>query len=236
MRLYLYAIAEGIDDFAGLKGLAEEPLTVIPVGTASVVGGWMADVPAVSRETLVNQDALVRTLHAHAAALLPMRFGSSVADVDALVRLVDPLAAQVGKQCALVRGREQMTVRVIRTRTEGADGAEGADSAEGAAALGAWGAKGAVGAGARYLAGRAAKQTPPEIVPLLEALRDLQRATRVDASRHQNVVGSIYQLIDRGLADQYRQRVTSAATALPDLNVRVSGPAPPYAFASLTAP
>jgi hypothetical protein len=84
MRLYLYAIGEGIEDLGDLRGLCEESLAVIPMGSASVVAGWMAAFPTVSRESLMAEDAVVRALQARADALLPMRFGSSVADVDAL--------------------------------------------------------------------------------------------------------------------------------------------------------
>jgi Gas vesicle synthesis protein GvpL/GvpF len=174
-----------------------------------------------------------------------MRFGSSVADIDALIRLLDPLAAQVAERCALVRGREQMTVRVTRTQgAEGALGALGADAlgtsgAEGALRAGAKGAGrafNAEGAGTRYLAERAANRTPPELAPLLTAVRGLQHATRIEPGRHSRVVATVYQLIDRGSSDGYRHRVEVAAATLADLTVRVSGPAPAYAFAALSAP
>ena len=124
-----------------------------------------------------------------------------------------------------------MTVRVLRTYAEGALGAEGAEGAKGAL-----GAEGVLGAGARYLAERAAKQIPPEVGPLLDALRDLQRATRVERGQHRDVVATIYQLIDRGSHETYRERIRSVADREANLTVRVSGPSPAYAFAALLAP
>ena len=233
MLLYLYAIAEGIEHLGDMKGLSEESLAVLPVGSASVIAGRMATVPLVSRESLMAQDTVVRALHARAHALLPMRFGSSVADIDALIRLLDPLAVQVTERCALVRGREQMTIRALGASAEGASGAAGASSA------GAWSAKGArsaAGAGARYLTERAARRTPPELVPLMTALSDVPRATRIEQGRTPSVVATIYHLIDRGTSEGYRQRVEAAASASPGLSLRVSGPAPAYAFAALSAP
>ena len=147
----------------------------------------------------------------------------------------------------MVRGREQMTVRVLRTRTEsasGASGAEGADGAgaEGAGAESAWGAESAEGAaaqkgpGTRYLEKLAAKRAPPEVTRLLEAVRVLQRATRIETGRDPAVVATVYHLIDRGESDEYRRRLGPAVATLVNLTVRVSGPMPAYAFATLSEP
>lgn len=236
MRLYLYAIAEGLDSVGDVTGVQQEALTVTEVGPALVVGGWVADLPSLNRETLVAQDSVVRALHARANALLPMRFGSSVVNVEALTRLLDPLAPRVAECCALVRGREQMTVRVLRTRTESAEGAEGAG------AEGAWGAESAEGAaeqkgpGTRYLEKLAAKRAPPEVTRLLEAVRVLQRAARIEPGRDPAMVATVYHLIDRGESDEYRRRLEPAVATLVNLTVRVSGPAPAYAFAVLSVP
>jgi hypothetical protein len=83
---------------------------------------------------------------------------------------------------------------------------------------------------------RNALPTPREVAPLMTAVGDLQRATRIDRGRHPGVVATVYQLVDRGSSDQYRQRVEMAAATSADLTVRVSGPAPAYAFATLSAP
>jgi hypothetical protein len=154
----------------------------------------------------------------------------------------------VAECCALVRGREQMTVRVLRTRIEsaesalgaegaaraGAKGATGAEGAEGARARRASGASGGHGAGARYLAERAAARTPPEIAPFVAALRDVHRATRVEPGRHDDILATVYHLIDRGSSDRFREQVELAAATMPHLILRVSGPMPAYAFATLS--
>ena len=97
MRLYLYAIAEGLDSVSDVTGIQQEALTVTEVGPVSVVAGEVAELPTLSRDTLVAQDSVVRALHARAEALLPMRFGSSVVNVEALTRLLDPLAPRVAE-------------------------------------------------------------------------------------------------------------------------------------------
>ena len=80
MRLYIYAIASGFAESNGLAGVAGEPLVVVPARDIVAVCGWIARTPGVDRETLTAQDRIVRTLHARSEALLPMRFGTNVAD------------------------------------------------------------------------------------------------------------------------------------------------------------
>ncbi len=238
MRLYLYAIAEGLGSVGDVTGIQREPLNVIPIGNALIVAGSVSELPEVSRDHLIAQDSVVRALHARADALLPMRFGSSVENIESLTRLLDPLATRVADTFALVRGREQMTVRVLRTLA-GAARCRGCRGCLGAGAEGAKGARSATGiegAGTRYLMGRASSRTPPEVTSILGALNDLQRATRIESGRDPAVVATVYQLIDRGASALYCRRVEEAAALMPDLALRVSGPSPPYAFAVLTAP
>jgi hypothetical protein len=73
---------------------------------------------------------------------------------------------------------------------------------------------------------------PPAIAPLLDALKPFQRVTRVERGRHAGVVATVYQLIDKGTADAYRRAAADAAATLPAVTVRISGPAPAYAFAA----
>jgi hypothetical protein len=84
--------------------------------------------------------------------------------------------------------------------------------------------------GAEYLRALARQEAPPEAAPLLAAAAGLERATQIVRARQGQVI-TIYQLIDRGEADRYRTRVAAAAERLARVNVHISGPAPPYAFA-----
>ena len=224
MLLYLYALADGLTDVSGLAGVENEPLILLPVGATTAVGGWITQAPAVERDTLIRQDRVVRDLHARAAALLPLRFGTSKADAAAVALAVDALGPNLRARFDLVRGRDQMTLRVL--------GAAGAASATGTAGA----LRAEADAGARYLAARAAKASPYELEPLLDALRTYQRATKIEAGRHAGLIGTVYQLIDRGASEAYRRTAEEAATKLPDLTVRITGPAPAYAFAGFDTP
>jgi hypothetical protein len=231
LLLYIYALSDVAIEMDSLTGVASEPLILVPAAYAIAVCGWMEQLPPLDRDSLVAQDRLVRALHARADALLPMRFGTSAADVNTAQRAVDAFGAKLRERFDLVRGREQMTLRVL-----GATGATGAVGATGAAepaspklANLSTEAK----AGARYLAERSAKAVPSRLAPLIDALRPLQRAMHIEPGRDADVIGTVYHLIDRGTATVYCRAVEHAATRLPSLSVRISGPSPPYAFATV---
>jgi hypothetical protein len=52
----------------------------------------------------------------------------------------------------------------------------------------------------------------------------------VEPGKAPGVIATVYQLIDRGTSAQYEDAVKAAAGAMPELSIRVSGPAPCYAF------
>lgn len=217
MLFYLYALADALADVSGLTGLESAPLALLPVGEVTVVGAWLTQTPAVERANLITQDRVVRELHTRAAALLPMRFGTGKDDLDAAARAVEALGS-LKTRLDLVRGRDQMTMRVLAAPAPAAPAAPAMDT----------------GAGTRYLASRAAKAIPRELAPILDALGRLQRATRVEASRQAGLIGTVYQLVDRAAGDEYRRAAEDAASKFPNLTVRVTGPSPAYAFASET--
>jgi len=237
--LYLYAIADGLDRVHDVGGADGELLTIHTLEGMQVVAGERAAAPAIDAQALRTQDTVVRMLHARSAALLPMRFGASFGSRADLDRAMTLRAPTLRERLEGVRGREQMTLRVLGAiGASGATGAAGAAGAEDLSAVAppgagvhATGARRASSAqGAAYLRERAARRVPREVLPLLEALKPWPRATRVEAGRSPGVVATVYQLIDRGSSAEYEAAVKSAAGALPGLSIRVTGPAPCYAF------
>jgi hypothetical protein len=201
--IYLYAIVDGLGTIADLKGVDREPLTIVEFDDVHVVAGEVPSAPEVTRDVLAAQDAIVRSLHDRAAALLPMRFGSAFASRDAAAQAVAVHAIGLHERLTRVRGKEQMTIRITGL-TESAAPRSGAD----------------------YLRDRA---RPPELAPLFEALAPLASATHVER-RHNSGLVTVYQLIERGLHQAYRQTVSDTTATIPASSVRVSGPAPCYAF------
>jgi hypothetical protein len=233
--LYLYALVEGVAALDDVRGAAGEPLQCLTVESLCVVAGELPGLPPIDRAALTAQDRVVRDLHHRAAALLPMRFGTAYPSPDEARRAIATRAPALNDALALVRHREQMTIRILGAR--GARGAIASPSEPlGRRAPLAPLAPLAVApgmTGREYLEGRAASRMPREIVPLLEALSGVQRATKVEASRTPGLVATVYQLIDRGASGAYVTQANAAAGLLEGHSLRISGPAPCYAFAEI---
>jgi Gas vesicle synthesis protein GvpL/GvpF len=227
MHLYLYAIADSLSDTSQFRGVGDEPLVLVRAGRLLVAGGWLEQIPALDRASLSAQDRVVRELHARAEALLPMRFGTTVDSEAELERKIESLDPGLRDCLELVRGREQMTLRVLRA-TGTAAGARDPDHPTSRTA-----GEADRGAGASYLEARRTAAVPSEISGLTSAVHSLQRATRIERGRVEGLVATVYQLIDRGSSDAYRAAITQAAATLPALTIRLTGPSPPYAFAAV---
>jgi hypothetical protein len=216
--VYLYAIADGIESVDGLAGASGENLERVMVDALTVIASYQPQPPPLEASSLTAQDRVVRELHARAAALLPMRFGAAFPAMADAERAIRTQSARLTDRLALVRHRDQMTLRIIAAPREGR--APSAPSAPSAPAS----------SGSEYLRQRAARAVPHEIAPLLEALAHLQHGTIVERGRAPGVVATVYQLIERSTAGDYRRAVETASSAVPWLSVRVSGPSPCSAF------
>ena len=225
--LYVYAVVEADARVAG-AGLDEEPLRLVPCGDLAAVVGEMPDTPAVDARTLRGHDAVVRAVAQHADAILPARFGCFVKDETALRDAVTPRARELTEALRLVRGCEQMTVRVYGTEaaTPAADEPTTAGPAAGARP------------GTDYLVNRQrdrrrARQVP-ELDPVRPALATIVRDERAQRHRTPPLLASVYHLIERGQAATYQETLTRAAASLGGVRLTASGPWPPYAFAPET--
>jgi len=224
--LYVYALADRVGDISDLKGVRGESLVLLHVADLVVVAGEMDGTPALSAATLHAQDALIRTLHARAAALLPMQFGTTQPGEGDLVRLLerrDDLGSKLEKVC----GCDQMTVRVLAA-TQQERGTMMPERQDAQAPN-----DGDELPGTRYLAARrrGAAAAPPLLQGIAEAAATLSRDVRIEPAQLGGVAGTIYHLIERGRADEYRRVIERAAAAVSGVRVVISGPSPPYAFA-----
>jgi hypothetical protein len=232
--LYLYAIAVDLESIDGLSGIRDEALQRLGLEDVDVVGGEIEAAPVVAASALERQDEVVRRLHARAGALLPMRFGAAFESEGEMRRVLALRLPTLRQRLASVTNGEQMALRILGTPGDQVrPGAAGCDQVRpgAAGAAGAPGAPGAAGAaGAEYLRARAARAVPPGIASLLDALKPLARETRVEPGKASGVIATVYQLIDRGTSAEYAAAVKAVAGARPDLSIRVTGPAPCYAF------
>jgi hypothetical protein len=193
----------------GLYAVVSEPPRGVELKSVRCGDLWLVagDAPeALSESALRAHDAFVRRIAEACEACLPARFGAQAASEEELCGAVSRRAAELKEALLLVRGREQMTVRVQEARAAREPSPLPASP------------------GARYLEERRRREALPELDPLREAVRELVRAERVE--RHEQLLASVYHLVDKGTSDAYRE----AVAAVPGLRAAVSGPWPAWSF------
>ena len=169
-----------------------------------------------SPANLRRYDRVMRELAARFPAMLPARFGTSVEE-DELMFILSSRRASLARALTAVRGRVQMTIRVL-SRGEAEDRAIALTREERAGAV----------TGRDYLAGKArAARAVAGFEPVRAAVARWVRDERVE---RRGGVSSVYHLIPRSSTGAYRRAVRAAAAAA-GLRLMVSGPWPPYAFA-----
>jgi len=162
---------------------------------------------ALSESALRAHDATVRRIAEACEACLPARFGARASSEEDLCAAVAPRSAELQEALSLVRGREQMTVRVQEPPPMGELPPLPTSP------------------GTRYLEERRRREALPELNPLREAVRELVRAERIE--RHERLFASVYHLVDKGRSEAYREAVASVA----GLRASVTGPWPAWSFA-----
>jgi hypothetical protein len=220
--LYCYALLDRAPRGPRPRGLGGEPVRLIRGPGFVVAAGALDAVPPPSAAALRGHDATVRRLFARSRALLPFRFGAVVSGPAELAERLRPLRATVRDALRLVAGREQMILRIV------AGGRRAAAATAPAPAP--------AGPGARYLRARAGRAAPAgleALEPIRTALAVLVAAERVEPHGAAGPLrASVYHLIPRGRAPAYRRAIRDALGAGRAPVVSVSGPWPPYAFAT----
>ena len=136
MTLLVYALA--IPDGARLsvRGIAGEPVRVIREGAVAALAGELRRQPRPTEDTLRRYDAVIQRLAARFPSLLPARFPTSFDDPAELSFVLRSRQASLRRALAHVRGRAQMTIRIVES---GAGGAGGAGQPRGRAGRCGWG-------------------------------------------------------------------------------------------------
>ena len=198
-----------------LRSIVGERLRVVRRGTLAAV---VSDRPLASASpaNLRRYDRVMRELAARFPAILPARFGTVVEERE-LMFILSSRRAALGRALTTVRGRVQMTIRVLsHGDAEGRALAKAEEAGRGAVT------------GRDYLAGKArAGRAVAGFEPVRAAVSRWVRDERVE---RRGGVSSVYHLIPRSSTVAYR-RAVQAAAASTALRLIVSGPWPPYAFA-----
>ena len=112
----VYAIGSSVRGPVNVTGLAGERLTVVRAGSLAAYAGEMRRIPRPAEDQLRKYDAVQRRLAARASALLPARYGTEVRDLEELEVILRSRQATLRRQLAKVRGRVQMTTRLLDTQ------------------------------------------------------------------------------------------------------------------------
>jgi hypothetical protein len=165
---------------------------------------------------LRRYDRTMQELAQRFSAILPVRFGTRMAE-DELRFVLSSRRRTLARTLAHVRGRAQMTIRVV-PRQAARERAVEPDVPP--------------LTGRDYLRDRARAAAAVRAVPGFEPVRNaVARWVRDERVEQRGRVASVYHLVPRSAADAYRHAVQISAAAA-GLTAIVSGPWPPYAFAA----
>jgi hypothetical protein len=213
-RVYVYALVE---ERARTFRAGTRTVNVIDCQTVPKIYAAVErreDAPALSEEALTLQHQIVATLARRVDAILPVRFGSFI-EHDELLQIVQLRMHKLAQALAMVRGHEQMTVRVF--------GASKADERPAPPV-----------SGANYLEQRrAAQHCPlPAVAELIRSMVAPLVALEAMEQGRPRVRATVHHLIPKGRSAEYVDLVQEAASeAAPPERVTVSGPFAPFAFA-----
>jgi hypothetical protein len=239
VRLCVYAVTAPGAGRVGVRGIAGERLRQVVIGTVAAIVGELPRAPSPSPTILRRYDEVIRSLSTRRNAALPARFGSCFGTLEELTATFRVRERILARTLRHVRGRLQMTIRVLPRSGLQATGSGTLDYAarpnirprptSGAAGRLAPGATNLPGF--TYLRGRAAALASERAIRGFDPVRDaVRRWVRDEQVEKRGAVASVYHLVPRASADAYRRAAYRAAVSA-GLDIVVTGPHPPYAFA-----
>ena len=213
--LHLYGIVESPERCSG-TGLEGQPLTSIPCGeVAAIVSEHTRTVDSPpAHGALWQHESVLETL-LEVGPVLPVRFGVRFADAEELRAKVEPRGAQFAAALARVRGRVELSVRLL------ACGDDEAPSLPEHA-----------GPGARYLLGRVEERrgAARTLDTVRSRLAPLAVAERSEILPRPGTPASAAFLVERAALEPFRNAARELQGDLDDVVLVCTGPWPPYNF------
>lgn len=228
MILSVYALVSSPRTVQSLNGVAGERLRAVRFDGLMAVVGDVRRRPAASARNLRRYAAVVESIAARVPAILPVRFGTTFDDVAELTSVLRSRGVSMRRRLRAVRGRTQMTVRLV-SEPESRDVSRASQSR--AASRARVRLEHGATQGTQYLQDQLAvlrtAREARELGPIRPAIRRFVKDERVERRRG---VATVHHLIPRAMAGPYRAALQRAA-ADTGIRLAVSGPFPPYAFA-----
>jgi Gas vesicle synthesis protein GvpL/GvpF len=226
--LCVYALVSSARPAQRLNGIAGEQLRAIPFDGIVAIVGDVRRRPAASTRNLRQYAAVVESIAARVPAILPVRFGTTFEDVTDLTLALRSRVPSMRQRLRAVRGRLQMTIRIV-SESESGDASRASQSRAAGRARVRLEHKSTQGT--QYLQQRLALLRTASEVPELAAIRPaIRRFVKDERVERRSGIATVHQLIPRAMAERYRAAVERAA-AESDIRLAVSGPFAPYAFA-----
>jgi hypothetical protein len=197
--------------------VAGEPVEILRAGSWIIATGTVEAAPPSDETHWRAHDRVVRTLADAVDALLPFRFGSTAANLAALVARLDAQDPALRAALALVNRSEQMTLRVFGGQ-EPAPPAAADEPVAGDRP------------GTRYLEARRRARAVAGLEPLESGTAAFVRASRVERQGPAPLLASVYHLVPRTARTAYLSAARAAAARMAPMHLAISGPWPPYAF------
>ena len=213
MTLRVYAIASD----GRVPRVRSVPLRAIGARGIWAIVAPARRTPAINPRNLRHHHQVVAAIAAVSAAVLPARFGA-VMDEAELRLILRSRRSAFASSLRHVRGRVQMTMRLFESGRRPSAGVNRRRPVSPTP-------------GREYLLGRAAASSSRHIPAFAEIRDTLDQWIHDERVERAAGITSVYHLIPRRAVNRYR-RAAAAAIDAGGQRVVLSGPFPPYAFAS----
>ena len=227
MKLYLYCLAEDIDelthDLIGVGGASVRLLKL--EGFSLLVSEFAEDIVPLTRENALNHAAVVRSVLDRRTPL-PFRFATLVTETELRSYLASRREA-LREKLELVRGRVEMSVKVIWDHDVHDQPRRHEIPEKPGTAFLAQKRLEILGSETRVAE---AKQLASW---LSDRVGQVVKETRINTDVKGKLILSVAHLVERGVVEEYRARLKEIRAERPELHFLVSGPWPPYSFANI---
>jgi glycosyltransferase involved in cell wall biosynthesis len=216
--LYVYALVDaGVETPPPMEGHAGAPLCLVGRGPVAAVCSRHDDLDVrVEPEELWRHERVIEALM-EKHAVLPVRFGTTVAEDDALAAALDERRADFCAALDRVRGRVEISVRALWSPPEPQPELESRDD----------------GPGRAYLLARRGERDAA--LALAESIHSPLAARAADARRQvlltPRLLLSAAYLVERAGVDAFLAAADDAGRSHPDVELLCTGPWPAHTFA-----